>query len=85
METQNFTFDGVKVTRSSKVPQEKKFSPYQWIVRALCRITLFLLLRCGKYPIISLANKLNGVGFVIVPRDQWEGLNEWHIKKAEGE
>lgn len=37
----------------------------------LVKLTVWFLLKCMRYPIVSLADKLNGHGFVIVPIDQW--------------
>lgn len=49
------------------------------IINWLLKILLYLL-REEKSPIVSLAAKLNGHGFVIVPKEQWEGIWEPNTK-----
>jgi len=40
---------------------------------------LFWLLRKQKYPVLSVSQKLNGAGFVVVPMEQWLGSRSLKI------
>jgi hypothetical protein len=47
-----------------------------FILSSLIKLTVWFLLKCMRYPVVSLADKMNGYGFVIVPMEQWKSLNE---------
>jgi hypothetical protein len=46
-----------------------------FILSSLIKLTVWLLVKCMRYPVVSLADKLGGHGFVIVPVGQWSWLN----------